>query len=77
MFIVETLPRAGTPLLYRFGNGKWHKAIIDSGMVFTHCGISGKDTPYPHVDPNRDDFSVILRFDHVGNKDKFCQRCAR
>jgi hypothetical protein len=45
MFVIEQLPRAGTPLRYRFGIGKTHKATIDSGIVFTQCGIQRKPNP--------------------------------
>ena len=48
MFIIESLPRAGTPLLYRFNGGKWHRATIDSGLVFTWCFMQRR--PNPSVD---------------------------
>lgn len=67
MFIVETLPRAGTPLFYQRNAGKWHKAVIDTGMLFSWCGTLN----YKKVNPNKDNFTLREPLGH------FCSKCWR
>lgn len=83
-YIIENLPRAGIPMLYQFGTGKWHKAVIDSGIVMTYCGIHKQfpnlNRPYymRFANPNKDSFSISMYFDHTpSGQNRFCQKCAR
>ena len=38
MYDLGELPPQGIPLMYRFKNGKYHRAVIDSGYLITYCG---------------------------------------
>ena len=82
MYIVDELPPAGTSLLYRRNSSmKYHKAIIDSGIIITDCGIRAQlAVRYPQLpgipvsNPNKDSLlrlppQEILKFYEV------CRKC--
>jgi hypothetical protein len=81
MYIVETLPRAGVPILYQFGRGKVHRAVIDSGILMTYCGIHAgfpkitqkKFGMTKFADPNKDTFSTNV-ISYQGQEYR-CQKC--